>query len=320
MLIPWLDGICGPLQAPVTWILFALCLSTYVLTSAQSEKSDADIQIHLENSHYLESQSYLYAKFILQRQEEYSTVLIELANQVFSGRHSQQDLLGHLALRDQNFLSHYLEVQSEDPIAVASVRRHLAAIEKIDDLDPIHNLGVFVGQTQLRSLLTYMFTHSGMTHLLGNMFFLLLFGCFLERKQGGLLVLIVFLGTGALGALVFLLATGPTLAPLVGASGAISGLMGFCCAYYLKHRVRFFYWLFLPGKKYSGTILLPIGLVFAFWVCADLSGALSSMSEIGGVAYYAHLGGEFFGVLLATTILSVQSLDAKYFQSQPADP
>ena len=302
MIIPWVEGLCSFRVAPVTWLLFVFNLFIFSVTNPGITSADKDMQIHLNNSYYLEAQAFVYAEFILDHPESYSLTLRQLAEHTIHGHVAQIELLGNLALRDQKFMEERKRFHASDPIASKQVDRHITAIEKIQSIDPLYDFGLFAGAAHPLRWLTYIFTHSGLSHLLGNMFFLLLFGCYLERREGGALVLMIFLGTGVLAALAFLLMTGATLAPLVGASGAISGLMGYFCARYFRERILYFYWLFLPGRKYSGLVLLPSWTLFILWCFADAAGYLSSLGELGGIAYAAHLGGEMFGALLGVVV------------------
>lgn len=320
MIIPWLEGFASFRTAPVTWFLFALNLFIFSVTNPGITSADKDLQVHLGNTYYLESQAFVYAEFILASPAAYSVTLRQLAEHTIHGHVAQIELLGNLALRDEKFMSERSHFQSSDPIALKQVNRHITAIEKIQNIDPLYDFGLFAGQTHPLRWLTYIFTHSGLSHLLGNMFFLLLFGCYLERREGGALVLMVFLGTGVLAALAFLLMTGATLAPLVGASGAVSGLMGYFCARYFRAKIQFFYWLFLPGRKYSGLVYLPSWTLFILWCFADAAGYLASLGELGGVAYAAHLGGEVFGVILGCAMALLPMLQiypfSKYSEFQ----
>ncbi|MDZ4658431.1 MAG: rhomboid family intramembrane serine protease [Bythopirellula sp.] len=145
------------------------------------------------------------------------------------------------------------------------------------------------------TLLSSMFMHGGIAHLLGNMWFLWIFGDNIEHDLGRLGYLIFYLACGIVAALahVFLNTSGPaSLIPCLGASGAISGVMG---AYLVLHPHRrvtvllFQFFTEVPG-------LVAVGLWFVFQLISGL-GMLGG--EQTGVAYAAHIGGFIVGAVLA---------------------
>jgi membrane associated rhomboid family serine protease len=148
------------------------------------------------------------------------------------------------------------------------------------------------------TLLTSMFLHGGVAHLLGNMLFLWIFGDNVEDRLGRWLYLAFYLLCGVIAglshvAVTYLFRMDP-LVPCLGASGAISGVLGG--------------YLFLFPQKRVTVILLrvlaevpawvAIGMWFVFQIVSSL-GALGDRSQIGGVAYGAHIGGFLAGLLLA---------------------
>jgi membrane associated rhomboid family serine protease len=146
------------------------------------------------------------------------------------------------------------------------------------------------------TLLTSMFMHGGIAHLLGNMWFLWIFGDNIENDLGKLRYLAFYLTTGLLASLthVFTNATGDAaLIPSLGASGAISGVMG---GYLVLH----------PHRRVTVILLrmvtdvpgyVAVGLWFVFQVISSL-GVLGGMETGGGVAYGAHIGGFVAGAAL----------------------
>ncbi|MCB0343382.1 MAG: rhomboid family intramembrane serine protease, partial [Bdellovibrionales bacterium] len=132
--------------------------------------------------------------------------------------------------------------------------------------------------------------------------FLFIFGCYLETILGGLAVLVIYLGSGMVAAGTFLLINGASSAPLIGASGAVSGLMALFCFLHWRIPVRCFYWLFIPVKGYSGFVYVPAWIIFFLWSASDLGGYLGSLAEFGGIAYTAHLGGEAAGLITGVVL------------------
>jgi len=139
---------------------------------------------------------------------------------------------------------------------------------------------------------TYMFLHGGFMHLLGNMIFLWLVGCVLELGCGRLFYTSLYLLTGILSALFFGLVYTDSTVPLVGASGAISGLMGAYTVLYGKKKIKVFYSLgfYFNYARVSAVTLLPI------WIAKEIVQLL--FSGVSQVAYMAHIGGLMSGAVL----------------------
>jgi membrane associated rhomboid family serine protease len=133
-----------------------------------------------------------------------------------------------------------------------------------------------------------MFLHGGLDHLLGNMVFLFICGFALEAAFGRCWFLGLYLLSGCLSNLFWFAMNFDSYVYLVGASGAISGLMGMYAALYGQRQIRFFYWLLF----FFGYFTAPALLIFPIWVGNELYGALFTG---GNVAYYAHLGGLLSG-------------------------
>jgi len=144
------------------------------------------------------------------------------------------------------------------------------------------------------TLVTAMFLHGGLAHLFGNMLYLWIFGDNLEDALGHARFLLFYLTTGVLAglshvAVTAILGTNP-LVPCLGASGAISGVLGGYIVLFPRRRVRVI-WLYSVMEV---PALVAIGVWFLFQI---VSGASRSGSA-GGVAYGAHIGGFVAGLLL----------------------
>jgi membrane associated rhomboid family serine protease len=146
------------------------------------------------------------------------------------------------------------------------------------------------------TLITSMFMHGGFAHIFGNMLFLLIFGDNIENHIGHLRYLIFYMLCGVLASLAHVFTTvalgADPLIPSLGASGAISGVLGGYLLLFPKRRVRviFLYQLMeVPA-------IFAIGIWFAFQLISGI-GLLGS-TEGGGVAYGAHIGGFIAGLLL----------------------
>jgi membrane associated rhomboid family serine protease len=145
-----------------------------------------------------------------------------------------------------------------------------------------------------------MFMHGGIAHIAGNMLFLWIFGDNVEHRIGHLRYLIFYLLTGILASLAHVVtsvmfATDPSslLIPSLGASGAISGVLGGYIVLYPHRRVTVIMFRFLTDVP----AYVAIGIWFAFQLISGL-GILGGGSQQGGVAYAAHIGGFVAGLVL----------------------
>jgi membrane associated rhomboid family serine protease len=149
---------------------------------------------------------------------------------------------------------------------------------------------------QTSNVITSMFLHGSWMHLLGNMWFLWLFGNNVEDSMTRPRFVAFYLLSGLAAAMAQVAADFASPIPMVGASGAISGVMG---AYLvLFPRVRVF--TIVPLGFFVQTIPLPAWAMLIYWMVLQLVGGFSSIgAEGGGVAFWAHVGGFGAGVILA---------------------
>jgi len=156
-------------------------------------------------------------------------------------------------------------------------------------------LGLVPASPTALTLLTHMFLHGGWLHLLGNLLILYLAGPFIEDVWGRPIFIGFYLAAGGFAALAHILKNPDSMVPMVGASGAIAGIMGAFLVRYWHTRIRFFY---IFGIFVRGTFEAPAWLMLPLWFVGQIFfGALfdSMGSSGGGVAYWAHVGGFLFG-------------------------
>lgn len=153
------------------------------------------------------------------------------------------------------------------------------------------------------SVLSSMFLHVSWGHLIGNLWFLWVFGNNIEDSMGHLSFVAFYLIVG-MAAVTAHIALNPSSAvPMVGASGAISGIMGAYLVLYPKIRIDT--WIFIMVLK------LPAWVILGYWISIQLSGVLGTGSPSGGVAYGAHLGGFLAGLLLVPFFRNKKLVRAK---------
>jgi membrane associated rhomboid family serine protease len=145
------------------------------------------------------------------------------------------------------------------------------------------------------TVLTHMFLHGGWFHLIGNLWFLWVFGDNVEDAMGGLRFVAFYLLCG-LAAFAAQALTNPSSAiPMVGASGAIGGVMGAYARLYPRAPVHLMVVFFV----FVNRTVVPAFLMLGYWFLIQvLAGIPSLASEAGGVAFWAHVGGFLAGVLL----------------------
>lgn len=142
---------------------------------------------------------------------------------------------------------------------------------------------------------TSMFMHGGWFHLIGNMWFLWIFGNNVEDSMGRFRFLVFYLCCG-LGAAFAQVAIDPTsILPMVGASGAIGGVMGAYVVLYPRVSVTLLVFL----GFFVTTVQIPAYLMLGYWFALQLLGGLPQIGgSEGGVAFWAHVGGFVAGALL----------------------
>ena len=205
-----------------------------------------------------------------------------------------------------NVLAFLLEMGQPSPRALQSfitawgvVPREYAAGH---DMPPLIPLPFWV------TLLTSMFLHGGWGHILGNMLYLWIFGDNLERVMGHLRYAFFYIVCGIAAGLAHILFNTASVVPSVGASGAISGVLGGYLLLFPRNRVRVMTW--------GGVTAVPAWLSLGLWIVIQFVNGFGSMArtdETGGVAYMAHIGGFLAGLVL------VKLFAAGRTPSRPAD-
>lgn len=148
------------------------------------------------------------------------------------------------------------------------------------------------------TLISHQFLHGDLLHLGANMLFLWIFGNNLEEVWGHWKFLIFYLVCG-LAAAGLQYATEPnSVIPMVGASGAIAGVLGGYFLFYPRARVDMFLFLIIIFR----VIPVPAWLVLGSWFVFQILGGLSTPADAGGVAYWAHAGGFIAGVILCVPL------------------
>ncbi|MBV1906720.1 MAG: rhomboid family intramembrane serine protease [Pseudomonadales bacterium] len=157
------------------------------------------------------------------------------------------------------------------------------------------------------SLLSSMFMHGSWLHIIGNMWFLWVFGDNVEDIMGPGRFLIFYLLCGLGAAIAQILSNPDSVIPMVGASGAIGGVMGAYALLYPRAHVHTFVFL----GFYATTVAVPAIFMLGYWFVLQILGAVPSLGAAGGgVAFWAHVGGFLTGIGLVKIFAKNSLLDA----------
>ncbi len=157
------------------------------------------------------------------------------------------------------------------------------------------------------TVLTSMFLHGGWLHLVGNMWFLWVFGNNIEDSMGHLRFVAFYLLCGVAASLAHVFTTASSGVPTVGASGAISGVMGAYLLLYPRVRVDTLLFFFI----FIRIIPLPAWFMLGYWFFIQLVAGGMTPAGGGGVAYWAHVGGFVAGLVLIKLFEKEELVGAK---------
>jgi len=144
------------------------------------------------------------------------------------------------------------------------------------------------------TVFTSMFMHGGFMHLAGNMLYLWIFGNNVEDVMGHVRFVIFYLLCGIAAVFGQVLQNPASEIPMIGASGAISGVLGAYLLLYPHARVL----VLIPLGFYAHMVRLPAGLVLGIWFAIQIFSSLAADPNSAGVAWFAHIGGFIAGVAL----------------------
>jgi membrane associated rhomboid family serine protease len=184
----------------------------------------------------------------------------------------------------------------DDPADFASWQSRASEFERLRQRVFTDRLAFRSDQPRPLPLFGSMFLHGGLDHLLGNMLFLIALGLLVEGPLGAALFTALYLLSGTAAGLAWLAWHGSAPGAVIGASGAIAGLMGAFCVLWGRRHVRFFYWFFVVFDyvRAPALVLLPLWLGWELLQMLTMDGSR--------VAYSAHAGGIVAGALLALAV------------------
>ncbi|MEK7617206.1 MAG: rhomboid family intramembrane serine protease [Patescibacteria group bacterium] len=194
-----------------------------------------------------------------------------------------------LAIIALNIYVFYLEITAVNSEVFISL---YALIPRLVDLSIPETLIPFI---------TSQFLHGGFIHIISNMLFLWIFGDNVEEKFGFLLFPVFYLAGGVAGGLAQYFFMPDSSIPMLGASGAIAGVLGAYFAWFGHHTVK----TLVPIFGFFTVIDVPASVMLFYWFITQLfSGAASIgvQADVGGVAFFAHAGGFAFGWIAAKVV------------------
>ncbi|MHB8135586.1 MAG: rhomboid family intramembrane serine protease [Anaerolineaceae bacterium] len=159
------------------------------------------------------------------------------------------------------------------------------------------NLTSSLSLGNIGDIFTSMFMHAGLAHIGGNMLYLWIFGDNVEDSMGSGKYLFFYLIGGVVASMTHIFTNPTSQIPTVGASGAIAAVLGAYLVLYPRSRVL----TFIPLGYFMRLTTVPASIVLGLWFVFQLfNGVLSlGLSDVGGVAFWAHIGGFASGVILA---------------------
>jgi membrane associated rhomboid family serine protease len=150
----------------------------------------------------------------------------------------------------------------------------------------------------LETIVTSMFLHGGWMHLAGNMLFLWIYGDNLEEEMGHVGFLVFYLACGVTAGLAQALPDPGSPIPMVGASGAIAGVMGGYLLLFPKAKVDVLFIFIIFFRIFA----IPAWIVLGLWLVIQIGSGVAIPGDEGGVAYWAHVGGFVAGLVLTLPV------------------
>jgi membrane associated rhomboid family serine protease len=195
------------------------------------------------------------------------------------------------ALIALNVLAFFLELGQESQGALQTFITAWGVVPR--EYAVQHDIAPLIAAPFWTTLFTSMFLHGGWLHLGGNMLYLWIFGDNIERAMGAGRFLIFYLICGVAASAAHILFNLQSPVPSVGASGAISGVLGGYLLLFPRNRVRVL--------TRAGIVSVPAVVVLGMWILIQFINGIGSMArtpETSGVAFMAHIGGFIAGLLL----------------------
>ena len=173
---------------------------------------------------------------------------------------------------------------------------NMGMVSSVAEREFIYRFGFIPANFSIITVFTSMFLHGGISHIMGNMWFLWVFGDNVEGVLGHVKFAVFYIICGLAATMSQLLVNPSSTIPMVGASGAIAGVLGMYMIRFPHARVHVFAFIII----FFTTFRIPAMFVLGFWFFNQLTNGLGSLGfdTTGGVAWFAHIGGFISGVML----------------------
>lgn len=277
----------------VTFTIMALCVIIFLFTNKKLESSLNETKEYLTKIYYYYvDRPYLEFNLFKQLLPEESEKDSQIED-YFKSRRRMEEPDEETLIDEQEYLDGLIK-----------------KLVQIKDDNPIRKWGLIPAKRTFITSISHMFLHGSWLHLLGNLFFLYLMGPFLEDMWGRQFYAAFYIVAGIISGLAYSLHFPEFNGPLIGASGAISGVIAAFLVRFWKIRIKFVYWVYF----FFGTFTAPAWFMLIFEVVRELYYAKMNnmLSETGaGVAYWAHFWGLFFGAAVALVFIKMK-IEEKY--------
>jgi len=261
----------------VTFGIMAICVILFLVSGQGMLVSDADTEI-FDNAE--EAFEYYWEHPYLELDDEFEVL-------VYGEPDSIEQEYGELAEAFDSTLEKpgtSVDLAAEQ----AEMDRLTTAVIESRDRHSFFRWGLIPADFSFIGLLTHMFMHGGWLHLIGNLLILYLLGPFIEDVWGRPLFAALYILSGIIAAFAHIAFNSGSEAPMIGASGAIAGVMGAFLIHYHRTKIKFFYMLMFFVR---GTFDAPAWIMLPLWFGEQLMLAVMVGGELSGVAYWAHVGG-----------------------------
>ena len=204
-------------------------------------------------------------------------------------------------------------IQNDNPIYESWYESRKIFEQKLARVTFYH-YGLIPAKYSLKTAISSTFLHGDIWHLIGNMVFLLIFGFSLEIILGPTKFFALYFISGVGGGSLFMIFNSSSYTPLIGASGAIAGLMGAYAVIYGLKKIQFFVWII----AYFNYIKLPALIVLPIWLIKEIWSNHQNVDS--NIAYMAHVGGLITGAIIATIfshtfIKNISKMNTQYIDS-----
>lgn len=302
-------------HAPVLLFLIVLLnLLTYFLYQSRDTTKWMEVFTSYQAHEFFEKEWPAFKKYLIEKKENEQLKDYEEAYE-----NEETDIIIHEMLSNQDFY-HYLEHNSRDyflpddhDIWAPERARINAIVRTISYLAG----GLIASNLELFDFISYQFLHGSLDHLLGNMFFLIICGFAVEAAIGHWRFLAFYLLSGIGAGFAQVASDWNSSTPLVGASGAISGVMAMYLAVFRFKKIEFFYWFFF----FVGYFRAPALLILPFYIGKEVYSYYQDTES--NVAFMAHAGGFITGTVLigASLLVNRSMLNREYIDTdQRIDP